>query len=207
MLKEQEGGNSSLLAGSQFLCFSEYMLYKGSSTYHINSCETIEMFYSLRTDLEKLQYATHMTKIIYDVTNENENSYKILQLFLNTLYVISTTNKDMNLILSIFKIRLLCILGYTPYILDCKQCRKKEDLLYFSFKDNGFKCGICGKQDKSVIQISQVTKDAIKYIVQAPAKKIFSFNMPQNYIKELELVSKIYLNENLEKDYKLESLF
>ncbi len=183
------------------------MLYKGSSTYHINSCETIEMFYSLRTDLEKLQYATHMTKIIYDVTNENENSYKILQLFLNTLYVISTTNKDMNLILSIFKIRLLCILGYTPYILDCKQCRKKEDLLYFSFKDNGFKCGICGKQDKSVIQISQVTKDAIKYIVQAPAKKIFSFNMPQNYIKELELVSKIYLNEKLEKDYKLESLF
>ena len=31
--------------------------------------------------------------------------------------------------------------------------------------------------------------------------------MPQNYIKELELVSKIYLNEKLEKDYKLESLF
>ena len=83
---------SSLLAGSQFLCFGEYMLYKGRNTYNINSCETIEIFYNIRTDLEKLQYANYINKIIYDVTNENENSYKILQLYLNTLYTISETN-------------------------------------------------------------------------------------------------------------------
>ena len=79
---------SALLAGSQFLCFGEYLLYQGTSTYHINSCETIEMFYNLRIDLDKLKYATYITKIIYDVTNENENSYNILQLYLNTLYTI-----------------------------------------------------------------------------------------------------------------------
>ncbi len=107
---------SALLAGSQFLCFGEYMLYQGTNTYHINSCETIEMFYNLRTDLDKLKYATHITKIIYDVTNENENSYKILQLFLNTLYTISETDKNMDLVVSIFKLRLMCILGFTPNI-------------------------------------------------------------------------------------------
>lgn len=92
------------------------MLYQGTSTYHINSCETIEMFYNLRTDLDKLKYASHITKIIYDVTNENENSYKILQLFLNTLYTISETDKNMDLVVSIFKLRLMCILGFTPSI-------------------------------------------------------------------------------------------
>lgn len=114
--KEQEDGKSALLAGSQFLCFGEYMLYQGTSTYHINSCETIEMFYKLRTDLDKLKYASHITKIIYDVTNENENSYKMLQLFLNTLYTISESDKNMDLIVSIFKLRLMCILGFTPSI-------------------------------------------------------------------------------------------
>ena len=41
----------------------------------------------------------------------------------------------------------------------------------------------------------------------APAKKIFSFNIPEDSIKELELFSKLYLNEKLEKEYKLEELF
>ena len=77
---------SLLLAGTQILCFGEYMLYKGSENYSMNSCEIIEIFYNIRVDLDKLKYAVHITKIISDVTNENENSYKILQLFLNTLY-------------------------------------------------------------------------------------------------------------------------
>ena len=75
---------STLLAGTQFLSFGEYLMYKGSNTYNINSCETIEVFYKLRTDLDKLNYAVEITKIIRDVTEENQNCYKILQLFLNT---------------------------------------------------------------------------------------------------------------------------
>ncbi len=173
----------------------------------MNSCETIEIFYNLRTDLEKLKYASHITKIIYDVTNENENSFKILQLFLNTLYTISETEKNLDLVISIFKLRLMSILGFAPSINGCKNCKRQDDILYFSFKDSGFKCGACGKQDKSVIQITNATIDAIKYIILAPAKKIFSFNVQESIIKELEIISKIYLNEKLEKEYKLEDLF
>ena len=100
--------SSSLLAGTQFLCFGEYVLYKGNGgTYHINSCEPIEVFYNIRIDLDKLQYAAYMAKIIEDVTNENDSSYNILQLLLNTIYTISETEIDKELILAIFKIRLV----------------------------------------------------------------------------------------------------
>lgn len=198
---------SDLLAGSQFLCFGEYILYKGANTYNINSCETIEMFYNIRTDLEKLKYATHVTKIICDVTDENENSYKILQLFLNTLYMISETDKDLDFIVSIFKIRLMCILGFTPKINECVQCKQKEETLYFSLRDNGFKCSACAMQDKSTVKMTEATKDAIRYIVLAPAKKVFSFNIDETSIKELNMISKLYLNEKLEKQYKMEDLF
>ena len=83
---------SLLMAGTQFLCFGDYMLYKGGENYSMNSCETIELFYNIRTDLDKLKYAVYITKIINDVTTENQNNYKILQLYLNTLYVISNFN-------------------------------------------------------------------------------------------------------------------
>ena len=198
---------SLLMAGTQFLCFADYLIYKGNDTYSINSCDTIEFFYNIRTDLDKYKYAVHITKIILDVTNENENSYKTLQLFLNTLYTISETDKNLDLILAIFKLRLMCILGFKPQVEKCTNCGIEEDIKYFSLKDNGFKCSSCGKTDKSSIELMPVTVDAIKYITLAPAKKIFSFNVPENSIKELEIISKLYLNEKLEKEYKLEDIF
>lgn len=191
------------MSGTQFLCFGEYILYKGNEVYNINSCETIEMFYDIRIDLDKLKYAVYITKIINDVTTENQNSYKILQLFLNTLYVISKTEKDIDLIVSIFRIRLMSIIGFRPNIDSCTICGSKEDFTYFSFLDNGFKCSNCGKLDKGAIKISETTKDAIRYIVLSDAKKIYSFEISDESKKELEIVSKIYLSEKLEKEYKI----
>ena len=101
----------------------------------------------------------------------------------------------------------MCILGFKPQVEKCTNCGIDSDIKYFSLKENGFKCSSCGKSDKSCIEIMPVTVDAIKYITQAPAKKIFSFNIPETAIKELEIVTKLYLNEKLEKEYKLENLF
>ena len=165
------------------------------------------MFYNIRTDLDKVKYAMHITKIIQDVTTENENSYKILQLYLNTLYMISETDKDMELILSIFKIKLLCLLGFKPRIEECTNCKQKENLTHFSIKDNGLKCKECAKQDKSAISITPSTLAAIKFIITAPLKKVFGFNLKDESLKELKILSKIYFNEKLEKEYKLEDLW
>ena len=194
---------SALLAGTQFLCFGEYMMYKGSNTYTINSCEIIEVFYNLRTDLDKLNHAVEITKIIRDVTEENQNCYKILQLFLNTLYTLSETDKNPDLIISVFKLKLLCFLGFTPRITECVNCKQNEKLHFFSLKDNGFKCEVCSRQDTSCLQMSESTVNAIKYIIMAPAKKLFSFNLKDESLNELKLITKLYFNEKLEKDYKV----
>ena len=195
---------SLLLSGSQFLCFGEYMLFKGSETYTMNSCETIEMFYNIRTDLDKLTYASYITKIINDVTTENQNSFNTLKLFLNTLYMISETDKDLDFITSVFKIRMLKILGFTPNVLECTGCHTRENLKYFSIKDNGCKCSSCARQDTSSLELSDATRNALIYILKANPKKIFSFELSENCRKELELISNIYLNEKLEKEYKFE---
>lgn len=190
---------SALLAGTQLFCFGEYLMYKGANTYNINSCDTIEVFYNLRTDLDKLNYAIEITKIIRNVTEENENCYKILQLFLNTLYTLSETDKNPELIICIFKLKLLCILGFTPRIKECVSCKEQEKIKYFSIKDNGFKCENCGRLDKGAISMSESTISAIKYIVMAPAKKLYSFNLKDEALNELKLITKLYFHEKIEE--------
>ena len=78
-----------------------------------------------------------------------------------------------------------------------------DNLQYFSLRDNGFKCKACSRQDTSCIEMSDATKNAIIYIMGADPKKIFSFELSEACQKELELISNIYFNEKLEKEYKV----
>ena len=197
---------SQLLASTQLFTFGEYMIFKGGNTYTINSCETIEMFYNLRTDLSKLQYASYITKIINDVTTENQNSFYILKLYLNTLYTISETDKNLDFITAVFKMRLMKILGYAPNVNECVICKSKENLNSFSFKNNGFKCDNCSKQETGSFSLSEATKNAIIYSIKADNKKIFSFELSEKSLKEFDIIAKLYLNEKLEKEYKIDKL-
>lgn len=192
---------STLMAGSQLLCFGEYVLRKSNDLYTIQSCDPIEIFYSIRVDLDKLNYAATIVKIITDVTTENQNNYHILKLFLNTLYIISESDKNLDFILSVFKIRLLKILGFSPNVDECVSCGTKDNLTEFSIKDNGFKCENCSRLDKSSIKLSEGSKYAIIYSLKADAKKLYSFNIVETALKEFELISRLYFNEKLEKEY------
>lgn len=192
---------STLNAGSQFLSYGEFIIYKGVSSYSINSCEPIEIFYNIRLDIDKLNIASEVAKITSEVTNENENCFRILQLVLNTMYIISETEKNLDTIMSVFKLRLLSIIGFRPIIEECCSCKEKENLRFFSLKDNGLKCINCGKQDKGALQISEGTEKAIKFIIWAEPKKIFSFDLSDECNRELKLLTKLYLNKCLEKEF------
>jgi DNA repair protein RecO (recombination protein O) len=152
-------------------------------------------------------YASHVNKIINDVTTENQNSFYILKLFLNTLYAISETDKNLDFIISVFKMRLMKTIGFAPNVDECVSCKCKENLNSFSFRDNGFKCENCSKQEPGAFGLSEATKNAIIYSTKADAKKIFSFNLSENSLKEFEIVSRLYLNEKLEKEYSVDKLF
>ena len=116
--------------------------------------------------------------------------------------MLSETDKNPDFIKSVFKVKLLCFLGFKPNVEKCIFCGSKDNLNYFSIKDNGLKCKECYGVDKGAIHISDSTAIGLKYIVMAPPKKVFSFELKNDSLKELILISKIYLNEKLEKEYK-----
>ena len=103
--------------------------------------------------------------------------------------------------------KLLCLLGFKPRIEECTNCKRKDELTYFSIKDNGIKCSNCITQDKGSIKISTSTYTALKFITLASAKNVFNFNLKGESLKEFNLLIKIFFNEKLEKEYKLEELW
>lgn len=195
-----------MLNSSEYLSFSDIILYKSpNDNYSINSADVIELFYNLRTDVEKLNYAVTISKMVYDVTEENIPASDILQLFLNTLYVISETEKNLELVFCIFQIRLLAILGFLPQVAKCINCDEpmveEMEEFYFSIKDDGVKCSACAKMDKSVIRLSKTSFSALIYVLSCDSKKLYSFEIPDDAIQELKVLTKLYTTSKLEKEY------
>lgn len=200
---------NALLNCSEYLAFSDMIIFKSpNDTYSLNSAEIIELFYNVRIDIEKLSYASTITKIIYDVTGENQPSGQVLQLLLNTIYTLSETKKDLDLILLTFELRLLALIGFLPKISRCVSCGKTitEDMenFYFSIRDDGIKCTACAKVDKGAIELDKTSFSALIYILSCDAKKLFAFEIPQKSIEELRILAQIYLTEKLEKEYKVQ---
>ena len=195
---------SKLVAGTQFLCYCDYMLFSGRDMYSVNSCEVLEPFYEIRNDVVRLTYAAHFIDIISDAVYENQPSPKVLQLLLNSLHMLSKTLKDPQLIARIFELRFLSIIGYAPYVKSCMICGKEDcSCVAFSFRKCGFICDrdSCAANDPFSIELSQGAARAIQYIVHAKPSELFSFRLSQQVLDELAKVNRRYLRERLEKDY------
>lgn len=177
--------NSPLLASSQFLVYSEFVLYKGSKFYHVNSANMINMFYDLRVDFDKLEIAFSLTKLVSNVTDEYQDTSKILVLLLNTVYLLQEEKKDKRLVITVFKIKLFCLLGFMPRADKCNICgrvlldNEKHGNIYYDYVSNTFCCAECtiGKDKKRYIEVAESTVIAIRYVSLTTMKKIFSFNI------------------------------
>jgi DNA repair protein RecO (recombination protein O) len=112
--KSAKRPRSKFVAGTQFLCYSNLVLFKGRDLYSLNSCDVVEPFYEIRNDVVRLTYSAYITDIVNDLIQEEQPAAKSLQLLLNTFYMLSKTDKSPELITRIFELRFLSILGYAP---------------------------------------------------------------------------------------------
>lgn len=189
---------NKLMPTSQVFAFSDMILYRGKGeNYYINSAELIEPFYSLRVDYDKLEVAMACLKFIKKNVQENQSSVLMLKLLLNTIYLLSATDKNADLVKEVYELKATCLLGYTPRVTSCVECGDKNTV-GFSMKRDGMVCKNCGIIDKSLIELKPGTIATINYIVRSDLKKLFSFNITDEIIKELQLFNKIYLQEKLE---------
>ena len=204
LAKGARRAKSKLSAGTQFLSYSDFVLFHGREMHMVNSCELIEPFYSISGDIIKLTYSAHLVDIINDVVQENQPSGRILQLFLNSLHMLAKTDKSPELIARIFEFRLLSIIGYAPFVRGCVICGRDDfNRTHFSHKKCGFICESesCISNDRYAIEISSGAAKAIQHIVHSNIDSLFGFTVSQTVLEELGRVSRRYLRERLERDF------
>lgn len=195
MAKGAKKNNSPFLASCQYLVYSEFVLFKGTNFYHVNSTSVINTFYKLRVDFDKLTNIFEITKLINKFTEENMETSEILNLFLNTLHI--TMNEDKPFASALFVIRMFKLLGFAPDIFRCNVCGKefkeaketKEDIWY-NYLNNYFICDKCSiGNKKTVMKVSFKTFMNIRYIMYGETKNIFALIMDERLVEEISKFS------------------
>ena len=197
---------SSLIAGVQPFCYSEFVLYRGKSLYTVSQCEAKEIFYKLREDVKKLAYASYLVELVESVTNEGQTNNRLFNLLGRTLYLLTQEDIEINTLIRGFEINFLNFCGYKPEFYHCVNCGKKEAYQRkFSPQEGGLLCQDCFNIDPYAMKISQTTIKLAKYLQSKDITEIQKLKISNFLNEELKKLLKQYILVHINK-YEFKSM-
>ncbi len=198
---------ASYLKSAQLFAYSRFFCYAKKDYYLLKEAYLFEDFFDLRTDYVGYCLAAYVAEVALSVAIDKADCKNILSLTLNTLYAITKKLYPAEHIRYVFEMRLSALLGFEPDLEYCPFCDSQngEKHMMFDLEDGFVCCTDClpDEADRSVC--CPITKSALlamKYIISAPSKQIFSFSTDDATAKCLSSVCQKYLHLRTEKRYK-----
>ena len=194
--------NSPLTASCQLLAYSEFVLFEYRGLYTINEAHSIELFQNLRADLEKLSLGSYFAQVSEVISQEDIPSPELLSLLLNCLHALANTDLHQDQIKGVFELRSACLAGYMPELNGCWNCGN-ENAEMFDLSNGRTECVSCNIRTSGSIRlpISAGILSAMRYICMCDSKRIFSFKLGDETLKQLSEVTEGYLSTQLERGF------
>lgn len=191
---------SKLAAATQLLCFSELTMFGSKGYWTINEATTVEQFRGLRGNLELLALGSYIAELLEAVSDEDCPEPEILQLGLNSLYALSEGICPPEQVKAAFELRLMCLSGYRPELEGCAKCGKAEMESGYIVPAHGeLYCSDCPRPDGLAVDADVIR--AMRYIVGAEPKKVFSFRLDPEALRRLGQVCEAYLLYELDRGF------
>lgn len=194
--------NSSLLAGTRPFSFGEFFLLEGRNSYTIHSIQIINYFYELSEDLEGAAYGMYFLELASYYSYENMDGSGMLLLLYQSFRALLNKKLDNDLVQVVFELRAMVQNGEYPQVFECVHCRKIEELVAFSVRENGVICNSCRRQVADAGDVSISTIYALQYIVHSPLEKLYTFQVNSEVLLELQRILKQCMKQRMDRKIK-----
>lgn len=194
--------NSRLKSGCQLLAYSEFTVYEGRNTQSVQEAVPIALFLPLREDIELLSLASYFAQAAEVLSQEDDPNPRLLSLCLNAFYALSEQKRPQALVKAAFELRAACFAGYEPMLEGCVVCGNPEPDR-FHVSGGALQCAGCLlPEDLGVrLPVHSGTLAAMRYIVSCDLKRLFSFRLGEDSLKELNDLTETYLLTQLERGF------
>lgn len=197
---------SSKSAATGLLSYSRLTLHKRKENYLISDAKVEKIFSGLRESIENMYLAQYFCELAGVVCPKEQEAGEQLRLILNALYLLSEKKRTLSLIKPCVEFRLMCLAGYMPDIMMCRECGEYEkEVMFFLPKHGRFICEDCYKKEEMTeykIKLNPAAVTAMRHCCYADADKLFSFSLPEDELKVLNFCGEEYIKFILERNFK-----
>lgn len=189
---------SKLNSSTTLFAYSDFVLRESKNSYVVEDATSVEIFFDLRKDIERLTLAQYFVQLAFELSAEGQPEEELLNLTLNSLYLLCNNKKDQLLVKSVYELRSVCIGGYMPNIIACDECGTYEtDIMYFDIVEGKIYCDKCGAS-KGIMVTKSIIK-AIRFICLSEPQKVFSFTLDDDNLKLLNDITERYTINCIER--------
>ncbi len=165
-------------SSTQQLCYARLSLITGRDKYIIEDAQPLEVFFSLRQDVERLALAQYFCELALHLCPTDMPAPQHLRLLLNALHYLATGEKNPLQIKAVVEGRLLALEGYTPDLTGCAVCGASDAPLWFSPVAGTLSCATHGGA-ADAIEVSAVALAAWRHMVYGDFERCFAFALSE----------------------------
>lgn len=188
------------IAVATLLSYSEFRMFQNKNSYQLIEGSVIRSFDKIKLDIYDLSYAMYLLEFVDFVGKEELENPSILKLLLYGLNAIQNKNIDIEVIKSVFELKMFQILGIAPKLEDCISCGSSS-VKYFCTSESGLICDKC-KLFKDLIPIDAGTVDIMNYILSTKIEKLFSFDLKEEQKEKLKQILQSYVKKYIDYEFK-----
>jgi len=201
--------------------------FKGDMAW-VRDASVIKSFTALEKDIELMYLAQYISDVCCELSGQGEPAGELLPLALNTYHALCTEKYDRALVKAAFELRAAAISGYLPELSECVRCERREaPAFYLDVMSGGIVCSDCIASSPENVQASdaELLVDALgtrsiiipitagvlaamRYVVNAPMKKLLSFGITSEIDKNtFSRAAETYILNHLERGFSSLNLY
>ena len=196
---------SAIAAGCQLLAWAEVVLYDYQGRWSVKEAAVERLFQGVRDDIERLALGCYFAEVAELLAVEGESSPELLSLTLNSLHALDKMQeKPLALVKAAFEWKAMALAGYEPLLDGCAVCgAHPSENPRFHLREGVLHCAKCrGEVGEGIsMPLSLPALAALEHIVHGDPKRLFSFRLEGEPLKELADAAEAYLHTQLERGF------
>ena len=184
-----------------------YDLYKNRDGYRMGRSETIRSFFGIGEDIDRYMEASFVLEFTDRILEENAPAPAIFQLMTDYFEALERRTKEMSFLTTVYQIKAVQILGYSPRLNECVHCGKKGADFMFHVESGGAICKECAGDNGLIYRSDSDIIDKIKFINRCSMKELEKLYLDKQALDELNDLIRRYTRFHLDiPDLKSETL-
>ncbi|MCA0986080.1 DNA repair protein RecO [Guptibacillus algicola] len=184
---------SRLSAVSQLFVYGHYLYQHTSGLGDLNQGEAIDSFRSIRNDLFLTSYAAYAVELVDKLTEDKKPNPYLFETLYQVMHALDE-EKDPEVVLFIFELKMLSVAGINPQLRCCVNCGLDTGKFEFSIREGGFLCHRCLSIDPYHIPLKKRTAELLHLFAHMDLARLGNISLKSETKKEIRDVLNQYFD-------------